>query len=119
MRCRLEAVFAIAVFCLVTCLLGPASAEIFFDDFNRPDGPLGEPWFLLNSYLYIETYRVVANSDEFGNMGYRAGDVYLEASIEADTNFNDDQGDGLFHLYTGGGEDEQEAWGYGGVVGAT
>jgi hypothetical protein len=33
----------------------PAGAEIFVDDFDRADGPLGPPWELLDqSPLYIE-----------------------------------------------------------------
>jgi len=49
----------------------PANAEIFADDFNRPDGPLGPPWELLDqSPLYIENQGVVARENEYGLMLY-------------------------------------------------
>jgi hypothetical protein len=112
-------VLFVVFFGAATLLFASSLAETFFDDFNRPDGPLEDPWFVMNDYLYIESQRVVAHSDEFGNMGYLAGDIYLEASIEADINFCSDSGDGRFHLYTGGGESETDTWGYAGIVGTT
>ena len=112
----------LSLVCLASVILffglsTPATGEVFFDDFNRSDGPLEDPWFLMNSYLYIESQRVVANTSEFGNMGYMAATLYLDASIEFDLCFNGDNDDGRFHLYIGGGEDEQSAWGFSGVVG--
>jgi len=59
--------------------LNALRAVIFFDDFNRPVEPLGYQWILMESYLYIEFNRVVANSNEFGKMSNFVGTVYLEA----------------------------------------
>jgi hypothetical protein len=102
---------------IFTLLMSMASkCEVFTDDFNRPDGPLSDPWNIMSSYLYIESQRVVANAYELGNM-YRLSDLASTwASIEYDLCFNGDS-DGRYHLYIGGGEDESSAWGFTGIVG--
>ncbi len=103
---------------IVLFLLAPVAsyADVFFDDFNRPDGVLGDPWTLLESYLYIESQQVVAHSDELGLMLYTGDYVWLEASCEIDVSFNGDA-DGDFKLFIGGGTDEIDYWGFAGTMG--
>lgn len=95
----------------------PAAAELFTDDFNRSDGPLGPPWELLDqSPLYIVDQRVQAQADEYGLMVYdeQCPDCYCAYStLQADFGFSADTGyDGRFQFFIGGGESGSHYWGF-------
>ncbi len=95
----------------------PAAADLFFDNFNRADGPLTAPWEPLASLLYIQGQRVVAQANTYGEMIYRepCGECYsAEASVAADFGFSSstDYG-GHFRFFIGGGSQEEgHYWGF-------
>ncbi len=100
----------------------PASAEIFTDHFDRADGPLGAPWELLDqSPLYIENQRVVAQANEYGLMlyGEPCPECYCdEATLLAGFNFSTNTDyDGRFQFFIGGGETEDDYWGFNAKIG--
>ncbi len=100
----------------------PANAEIFSDDFDRADGPLGPPWELLDqSPLHIENQRVVARENEYGLMLYGeqcpscyCGEAILRATFDFSTNTDYD---GRFQFFIGGGETEDDYWGFNAKIG--
>jgi len=94
-----------------------AAVEIFNDNFDRPDGPLGPPWELLDaSPLYIENQRVVAHADEYGLMIYEepCPDCYCnEVTLLAIFNFSTNTNyDGRFQFFIGGGDNVVDYWGF-------
>ena len=102
----------------------PANAELFTDNFDRADGPLGPPWELLDqSPLYIENQRAVAQANEYGLMlyGEPCPECYCdEVTLLAGFNFsaNTDY-DGRFQFYIGGGGTDAGAdyWGFNARIG--
>ena len=100
----------------------PAKAETFSDDFARADGPLGPPWELLDqSPLYIENQSVVARENEYGLMLYGelcpscyCGEAILMATFNFSTNTDYD---GRFQFFIGGGETEEDYWGFNARIG--
>lgn len=116
MRFRYARLICITVALLLWLLPATAMSEVFTDDFNRDDGPLGDPWFLVSgSPLSIAGNRVVGNV-AFGNMGHRPSIPSTEASLEYDLCFNGDNPDGgPFSLHIAGVEGET-AWGFYGEV---
>lgn len=109
---------------LLLCFFGSAlaNAEIFIDDFDRPDGPLGPPWELLDqSPLYIENQSVVARENEYGLMlyGEQCPSCYCgEATLLATFNFSTNTDyDGRFQFFIGGGETESDYWGFNAKIG--
>ncbi len=116
MRFRCGGQICITFALLFWLLPATASSDVFTDDFNRADGPLGDPWFLISgSPLSIAGNRVVGDV-EFGTMGYRPGAAWTECSLEYDLSFNgDNPGGGPFHLHLGG-EVGTTGWGFFGEV---
>jgi hypothetical protein len=116
MRFRCGGHICITFVLLFWLLPATALSDVFTDDFNRADGPLGEPWFLVSgSPLSIAGNRVVGDV-EFGTMGYRPGSAWTDCSLEYDLCFNgDNPGGGPFHLILSG-EVGPSAWGFIGEV---
>ena len=77
---------------------------IFTDDFNRDDGPLEEPWQLMQDTLYIQSEHVIAHEFEYGFMGYFGDDTTGTAAIESFFNFENDSY-GRFQFFLGGSVD--------------
>jgi hypothetical protein len=100
----------------------PVNAEVFSDDFDRADGPLGPPWELLDqSLLYIENQRAVAHANEYGLMlyGEQCPDCYCDAVTVLSTfNFSTNTDyDGRFQYFIGGGEVGGDYWGFNAKLG--
>jgi hypothetical protein len=100
----------------------PANAQIFSDNFNRADGPLGPPWELLDqSPLTIENQRVYAGANEYGLMlyGEQCPACYCdEVTLVAGFNFSSSTDyDGRFQFFIGGGETEGDYWGFNAKIG--
>jgi hypothetical protein len=93
---------------LFILLIGPQATAvaqwntIFSDDFDRPDGPVGEPWVFVGDTLYIHENRVIGSTGEYGRMEYTSSDSTLSAMMEADFSFGDDANDGRLHFLMGG-----------------
>lgn len=117
--CRFS-VSILAVFAIMQCASPALSEEVFSDNFDdRPDGPLGAPWSLMNDTLHVKGQRVVANSHAYGNMGYWGTRYAYDASIEAVVNFNGALDDGRFDIMFGGGDGEQNAYWFEGTFGSS
>ncbi len=96
--------FFILLFILLSFPVCAQWNTIFSDDFNRPDGPLGTPWMLMGDTLYIQSNRIVANTQEYGLMQYIASQYYETTALEAAFNFNNDNDDGRYQFFIGGGD---------------
>jgi hypothetical protein len=76
--------------------------EVFSDDFNRPDGPLGFPWFDAGpDTLYIQSGRVVSAESTYSLSGYDHPEGRPSAVLEAHFGFGGDEG-GRFHFWIAG-----------------
>jgi len=94
-----------------------AAADVFTDDFNRPDGVLESPWTVLDQQLlYIESAHVVANASEFGLMAYFPACLSNELSLEADFSFGGDTDGGRFQFFIGAGSSDEDARGFVAII---
>ena len=75
----------------------------FFDDFNRPDGPVGSPWVIAGpDTLQISSGRVVCPFDtSYGLVAYTHGESGPSIALEMDFSFFGDT-DGWFHAWIAG-----------------
>jgi hypothetical protein len=75
----------------------------FFDDFNRPDGPLGPPWVLAGpDTLYIRSGQVICPFDtSYALSAYTHDESGPSIALEVDFSFFGDT-DGWFHAWIGG-----------------
>ena len=96
------------VLIVLVLVLTPAAAlatdwEVAFsDDFNRPDGPLGPPWFDAGpDTLMIQTGRVVSAESTYSLSGYDHPEGRPSAVLETHFSFQGDT-DGWFHFWIAG-----------------
>jgi hypothetical protein len=75
----------------------------FFDDFNRPDGPVGAPWIVAGpDTLYISSGRVICPFDtSYGLIAYLHDEEGPNIALEMDFSFFGDT-DGWYHAWIGG-----------------
>ncbi len=74
----------------------------FEDDFNRPDGVLGPPWFDAGpGTLFIQSARVVCDSLKYGLSGYDHSETGPSMALETDFCFLGDS-NGWFHFWIAG-----------------
>jgi hypothetical protein len=104
---------------LVTLVALPITAwagwEIaFFDDFNRPDGPLGPPWVIAGpDTLQINSGRVICPFDtSYGLVAYTDDESGPSIALELDFSFFGDT-DGWFHGWIGGTTESGDTVAYG------
>jgi hypothetical protein len=94
---------------LLTLLIaGPVTVSAgwevaFFDDFNRPDGPVGPPWIMAGpDTLQISSGRVICPFDtSFGQVAYLHDEAGPSIALEMDFSFFGDT-DGWFHGWIAG-----------------
>jgi hypothetical protein len=92
---------------LILLISVPASLSagwqiVFSDDFNRPDGPLGPPWFDAGpGVLRIQSGRVVCDSLAYGLSGYDHSEAGPSIALETDFSFLGDA-NGWFHFWIAG-----------------
>jgi hypothetical protein len=86
----------------------------FFDDFNRPDGPVGLPWVIAGpDTLQISSGRVVCPFDtSYGLVAYTHEEAGPSIALEMDFSFFGDT-DGWFHGWIGGITESGDTVAYG------
>jgi hypothetical protein len=86
----------------------------FFDDFNRPDGPVGAPWAIAGpDTLQISSGRVICPFDtSYGLIAYSHEESGPSIALEMDFSFFGDT-DGWFHAWIGGTTDFGDTVAYG------
>lgn len=98
---------------LPAAALGAELETVFADDFNRPDGPLGSPWFDAGpGTLLIHSGRVVCDSLEYGLSGYDHSESGPSMALETDFCFLGDA-NGWFHFWIAGIGAGDDTVGYG------
>jgi hypothetical protein len=101
---------------LAVLVASPVSAEIFYDDFSRADGPLGDPWQALSGELRIASEHLAGPADDFGVAAYRTAREFTDGNLQFLFSFAGDQDDGRLQLYLIG-ESDTDMWGFNAVIG--
>ena len=95
-KINLHTIFIIILFLFSSTI---AQAQIIFsDDFNRQNGPLGEPWVLLADTLFIQNSHVVGPSNQYGRVMYNLEYPVQNLTLNVDFNFMDDN-DSRFQFF--------------------
>jgi len=78
---------------------GPSWSHIFADDFNRPDGILGDPWFLIADSLLINNSRLTSPANQYGRGVYAWNDPVQNVRLNTTLSFNSDIDEGAFQFF--------------------